>query len=93
MSWFKKPSTVGGVIYLLVVATMLVGLGTVATGAWRAGIVVMGASFGVAFAARCMLSDQQAGMLRIRRRYVDLTIMAVCSVGMFVLAAWIVDRP
>lgn len=93
MSWFKKPSTVGGVIYLLVVATMLVGLGTVAAGAWRAGIVVMGVSFGIAFIARCVLSDQQAGMLRIRRRYVDLTTLAVCSVGMLVLAAWIVDRP
>ncbi len=92
MNWLKKPSTTGGIIYLAVIAALLVGLGLVGAGVWRTGVSVMGASFGLAFAARAVLPDERAGMLRIRRRYVDLTTMAVCSAGMFVLAAAIPSR-
>lgn len=87
MSWLKKPSTTGGIIYLVVVSIMLVGLGTVAAGAWRSGTVVMGASFGLAFVSRAVLPDERAGMLRVRRRFVDLTALALCCIGMLVLAA------
>ena len=52
----------------------------------------MGAAFGLAFAARAVLPDERAGMLRIRRRFVDLTAMAICCGGMLVLAAVIPYR-
>ncbi len=87
MSWLKKPSTTGGIIYLVVVSVTLVGLGIVAAGAWRSGTVVMGAGFGLAFVSRAVLPDERAGMLRVRRRFVDLTALALCCVGMLVLAA------
>ncbi|MBA2716288.1 MAG: DUF3017 domain-containing protein [Propionibacteriales bacterium] len=92
MSWLKKPSTTGGIIYLIVVATLLVGVVISATGAWRLGVTVMGASFGLAFLARLVLPDKRAGMLRIRRRFVDLVTMGICGVGMVVLAAVIPNR-
>jgi hypothetical protein len=86
VNWLKKPSTTGGIVYLVVVATLVVGLCVVAAGAWRSGVIVMGGAFGLAFAARAVLPDNRAGMLRIRRRFVDLTTMAVCSIGMLILA-------
>lgn len=92
MSWLKTPSTTGGIIYLVVVATVLVGVVIAATGAWRLGVTVMGASFGLAFLARLVLPDQRAGMLRIRRRLVDLITMGICGVSMAVLAAVIPNR-
>ena len=92
MNWLKKPSTTGGIIYLAVLGTVVVGLGLVAAGVWRTGIVTMGCAFGVAFAARAVLPDERAGMLRIRRRFVDLTAMAICCGGMIVLAAIIPHR-
>lgn len=92
MSWLKRPSTTGGIVYLVVMATLLVGLGTVTAGAWRTGTAIMAASFGLAFVARAVLPDDRAGMLRIRRKFVDLTTMAVCSAGMLVLAAVIPSR-
>jgi hypothetical protein len=91
VNWLKKPSTTGGIIYLSVVGGVLVGLALVGAGVWRAGVVTMGAAFGVAFAARAVLPDERAGMLRIRRRFVDLTAMAICG-GMLVLAAVIPYR-
>jgi hypothetical protein len=86
-SWLKKPSTTGGLVYLVVVGTLLAGLVVVVAGAWRTGVTIMGVAFVVAFVARAILPDERAGMLRIRRRVVDLTTMAMCGGGMLVLAA------
>jgi hypothetical protein len=93
VNWLKKPSTTGGIIYLVVVGGVLVGLALVAVGPWRAGIATMGASFGVATVARAVLPDERAGMLRIRRRFVDITAMGVCCAGMVILAVVIPRGP
>jgi hypothetical protein len=87
VNWLQKPSTTGGIVYLVVVAMMVGGLVLVLVGGWRSGVAVMGASFGVAFVARTVLPDDRAGMLRVRRRAVDLTAMGICCVGILVLAA------
>ena len=92
MSWLKRPSTTGGIVYLLVVAGTLGGLVVVAAGAWRSGVTTMGVSFGLAFAARLVLPDDRAGMLRIRRRFVDLVAMGMCSAGMLALGLTIPYR-
>ena len=92
MTWLQKPSTTGGIIYLIVMAVLLIGLGTVVFGAWRTGIVVMGSSFGLAFVFRAVLPDERAGMLRVRRRFFDLVVLAVCCTGTLVLAAVIPTR-
>lgn len=89
MSWLKKPSTPGGVIYFFVLAIMVSGIVLVGLGTWRTGVVVMGSSFGVAFLARSALSEDRAGMLRVRRRSVDLITMALCCSGLVALA-WLI---
>jgi hypothetical protein len=93
VSWLKRPSTTGGIVYLVVMAQLIVGVAIAASGAWRVGATVMGASFGLAFVARSVLPDERAGMLRIRRKFVDLTTMAICGIGMVVLATVIPNRP
>jgi hypothetical protein len=92
LNWLRTPSTTGGIIYLVVVAGVLAGLTLVGVGVWRTGVATMGASFGVALVARAVLPDERAGMLRIRRRFVDLTAMAICCGGMLLLAAVIPGR-
>lgn len=92
MAWLKRPSTPGGVIYFVILVLMFVGLGFVATGTWRTGIAILAGCFGLAFVSRCVLSDERAGMLRIRRRFVDLVTMGVCCGSMLVLAFIIPNR-
>jgi hypothetical protein len=87
VNWLKKPSTTGGIVYLVVTSALIVGVAIVAVGAWRTGVVVMGLAFGVAFVFRAVLPEDRAGMLRIRRRFVDLTTMGACCAGMLILAA------
>ncbi len=92
MNWLKTPSTTGGIVYLVVLATLLVGLVMVTAGAWRTGVVIIGAGFGLAFAARAVLPEDRAGMLRVRRRFVDLSTLAVCCAGILTLAVLIPGR-
>lgn len=92
MNWFKKPSTTGGIIYLIVITGVLTGVGLAGAGVWRVGVVTMGTSFALAFVSRAVLPDERAGMLRIRRRFVDLTAMAICCGGLLILAAVVPGR-
>ena len=82
----KKPQTIGGVIYLAVVAASLVGLGLVLAGAWRTGVSWIGAGLLVAAASRLLLSERGAGMLRVRRKWSDVLMLTVAGLGLIVLS-------
>lgn len=91
-NWLKKPSTTGGIVYLIVLALVFVGLILIVVDAWRTGVTVMGISFAIAFVMRSALPDDRAGMLRVRRRYIDLTTLALCSATFLVLAVIVPSR-
>jgi hypothetical protein len=93
VNWLKKPSTTGGIFYLVVVGMLVAGLVLVALNAWRRGVGVMGFGFGLAFVMRMVLPDHHAGMLRVRRRLVDLATLAMCSGVMLAMAVLIPNRP
>jgi hypothetical protein len=83
---FKRPQTLGGVVYLGVLAAALVGLVIVLAGAWRTGLSWIGAGLLVAAFGRLVLSERGAGMLRVRRRWSDVLMLTVAGVGLIVLA-------
>lgn len=93
MNLLKKPSTTGGIIYLVCVAMMVFGLAIVGVGRWRQGVTLMGLGFGLAFTMRLVLPEQLAGMLHVRRRLIDLAVLATCGGLMLVLAVVIPNRP
>jgi len=82
----SKPSTIGGAIYLLVVAATAVGLGIVEWGPWRLGIKIIGVAVLVAAAARACLSNFNSGMLRVRSKPFDLVLLVTLGVLLIVLA-------
>ncbi len=90
----RLPSTLGGLVYLGVVAVSAVGLLIVAFGPWRRGIGVVG--LGLLFGAfvRTFLSDRDAGMLRVRRsRWADVLMLGTVGAALLVLAGVIPDQP
>ena len=89
----KKPQTIGGVVYLAVVAASVVGLGIVLVGAWRTGVSWIGAGVLLAAVARLVLSERGAGMLRVRRKWSDVLMLTVAGVGLIVLAVVVPDQP
>ena len=58
----------------------------VAFGYWRRGAAVMAVGVGMASALRLMLSDDQAGLLAVRGRTVDVLTTASVSAAMLYIA-------
>ena len=89
-----RPETVGGMVYLGVLAAVGVGLAMVAVGSWRTGVVWMGGGLLAAAGGRLVLGDYASGMLRVRRhRLVDVLLLTVTGVAMILLAITIPDQP
>ena len=88
----RYPSTFGGVIYVVVVVATVVGLGLVAFGPWRRGIALVGFTLVFASAMRLVIKEDEAGMLRVRSRLFDVTVLAGVGVSLIALAANIPDQ-
>lgn len=90
----RIPSTLGGTVYLGVVAISLVGLLIVAFGPWRRGVGLIGVALLFAALMRALLRDRDAGMLRVRRhRWVDVLMLGVVGASLIVLASVIPNQP
>ena len=89
----RRPQTFGGLVYLVMLAMALIGLGLSAAGAWRTGVSWIGAGLLVGSASRLVLPERRAGMLRVRRRPVDVAMLALAGVALLVLAAVVPDQP
>ncbi len=89
----RRPQTLGGVVYLGVLAASLVGLGIVLAGAWRTGLGWIGVGLLVASLTRAVLSERGAGMLRVRRKWTDVLMLTVAGVGLIVLSLVVPSQP
>ena len=88
----RKPRTVGGAVYLLMLGATLTGLAMVVLDRWRSGLTVVGAGLLSGAVARLVIRDQDAGMLGIRRKLVDVLTLVLLGVALVVLAAVIPPR-
>ena len=73
----------------LVLGVLAIGLVLVAVGAFRAGTVTVAGSAWCALVLRLVLTDQQAGLLVVRRRSVDAWILGALGLAALVLAVWV----
>lgn len=89
----RKPRTVGGVVYLVVLAGTAVGLALVAFDGWRLGLAVIGASLLAGALARLVIPHANAGMLGMRPKVVDVPVLVVLGTALMVLAQVIPNQP
>ena len=89
----RYPSTIGGLLYLVVLGASTVALVVVSRGDWRLGIRWIAGALVFAAAARLVLPSREAGMLAVRRRWIDVTILTVLGVSLWVLATTIPNQP
>lgn len=89
--WF--PARVGGIFYLVIMVAMIVGLGIVASGAWRNGVRLIAAALIAAATLRIVLPEPQAGMLAVRNRWFDAGLMAGIGAAILFLASSIPNQP
>ena len=90
----RYPSTIGGAIYIVVLLVAAMGLAVViGSNDWRLGIRILGGSIlGAAF-FRLILPRRDAGMLAVRHRAVDVTLLTAVGVALILLAGDIPDQP
>jgi multisubunit Na+/H+ antiporter MnhB subunit len=90
----RLPSTLGGLVYLIVVAASAVGLLVIAFGPWRRGVDLIGAALLVGALMRIALPENNAGMLRVRRsRWTDALMLGGVGTALIVLATVIPNQP
>ena len=89
----RRPSTLGGVIYLAVLVMGLVGIAIASTGAWRTGVSWLAAALIGGATARLILPDGNAGMLRVRRKWLDALALAVVGAVLIFLVSSIPEQP
>ncbi|QLQ11374.1 MAG: DUF3017 domain-containing protein [Nocardioidaceae bacterium] len=88
----RYPSTIGGLFYIVMALAAAAGLAIAAMGAWRPGLIVMGMSLLGGAAARLVIADEAAGMLKVRRKSLDVAFVTLLGAGLIVLAL-IVPEP
>jgi hypothetical protein len=89
----RYPSTIGGAFYLLVLAASIAGLVIVGHGNWRLGVRWIGSALIFAAVVRLFLPAHEAGMLAVRRRYLDVLLLAVVGVVLWFLSGSIPNQP
>ncbi|MDF1602329.1 DUF3017 domain-containing protein [Nocardioides sp. YIM 152315] len=89
----RYPSTIGGAFYLAVLAVVAIAIGVVTTGEWRAGIRWFGGALIIAAVIRAVLPAKDAGMLAVRARWWDCTLLVGTGAALIFLAGSIPDQP
>ena len=56
---------------------------------FRLGALTLALSCAIAFSSRLLLTEEAAGILAVRAKYLDLTFLGVVTVGITVLAVWV----
>jgi Protein of unknown function (DUF3017) len=89
----RYPSTIGGAFYLAVLAVCAGGIAVVASGDWRLGVRILAVALMVAAGLRLVLPARDAGMLAVRHRAIDVTVLALLGGLIYFLASSIPDQP
>jgi len=89
----RYPSTIGGAVYIAVLLVGIGGIVLVSTGEWRLGVKVMAGALGGAAAGRLFLPSRDAGMLAVRHKAIDVTLLAALGGLLYFLAVSIPDQP
>jgi hypothetical protein len=89
----RHPSTIGGLVYLVVLATTGVGITIAWTGDWRLGVKWVGAALILGAVARLVLRRRDAGMLAVRNRAFDAALLSGVGAFIIVLSEVIPNQP
>ncbi len=89
----RYPSTIGGAFYLGVLVAATLGIVLAAVDDWRVGIRVVGGALTAAGLLRLVLPQRDAGMLAVRHRLFDVTLLLGVAGALWFLAGDIPDQP
>lgn len=56
---------------------------------FRLGALTLSASVATAFVIRLTRTEEDAGLLAVRAKYIDVAVLSLLSIGLFVLGLWV----
>lgn len=74
---------------VLIFAALSVSVLVLLLDSFRRGALLFAASMALAFFFRAVLTDREAGMLRVRSRAVDLVVLGMFTASIGLLAIWV----
>ncbi|UYM03907.1 DUF3017 domain-containing protein [Solicola gregarius] len=83
----------GTAVYVLAVVVVAAGLAVLAAGPWRVGMSMCGGAFAAAAVARIAIPERTVGLLRVRRRVIDVLWMGALAGLIITLAIVIPSQP
>jgi len=89
----RYPSTIGGAFYLSILAVAGTALFITYRHDWRLGIQILGGSCLAAALIRLVLANRDAGMLAVRNRFIDVSLLTGAGIVLIVLATTLPDMP
>jgi hypothetical protein len=89
----RYPSTIGGAFYLSILAVAGTALFITYRHDWRLGIQILGGSCLAAALIRLVLANRDAGMLAVRNRFIDVSLLTGAGTVLIVLATTLPDMP
>jgi hypothetical protein len=85
----RYPSTIGGAFYLAVLLVTGLALVVVSLGHWRGGVHILAGAMIAAALARAFLRRRDLGMLEVRSRWFDVSLLGAVGIALWVLASTI----
>ena len=77
----------------MILAVCCAGIAVVAAGNWRLGVRVLAVGLMVAAGLRLILPARDAGMLAVRHRAIDVTVLGALGGLIYFLTTIIADQP
>ncbi|MEG9226775.1 DUF3017 domain-containing protein [Aeromicrobium sp. Sec7.5] len=87
------PRSRGTQAYIVLLLLVMLGLGLVALGYWRRGILVIGATFLVSATLRAVVPEEHKGLLAVRSRGFDIAWTTLLGASLLVLGVVIDPGP
>lgn len=73
----------------LVLAGVAISMAIIAFGSFRRGCVILAATVLIAAFLRLFLSSHDAGMLAVRSRTIDVSVLLAMGIGLAILSFWV----
>jgi hypothetical protein len=90
---FKTPGglSLGTIAFLACLGLTALGVLLAVLGSWRQGAGYVGVSLLLACLVRFVLPERMAGLLRVRRKALDVVLLGLLGIGIVVLALLVPD--
>lgn len=89
----RRPTKPGTLAFLVAVGVAALGVVVAGLGGWEWGVWLVAGALLFCSVSRLLLPDHAAGLLRVRRKYLDVLACGLLGLGIIVVFVSLPPRP